>query len=99
MTRKATLSAWAAQLGADVPADPTVAQLEAAIESAISRPVVDTPSYSLREGFAANLAVLRQELPATIAAVRRNLLGIPDDGIYLLSESTEETWGSPPSPG
>jgi hypothetical protein len=74
MTRKSTLAAWAATLGADVPADATAAQLEQAIETAISKPA-DEPQYSLRDGIAANLAVLRSELPGTIRAVAANLRG------------------------
>jgi hypothetical protein len=69
MTRKATLQTWAAQLGASVPHDPTVAQLEQAIERAISSPAAATPSYTLRDGIRANLRVLRQELPGTARAV------------------------------
>lgn len=69
MTRKATLQTWAAQLGASVPPDPTVAQLEQAIESAISSPTPDAPSYTFRDGLRANLQVLRQELPGTAKAV------------------------------
>jgi hypothetical protein len=77
MTRKARLQAWAEQLGADVPADATAAQLEAAIETAIAASSADeAPSYSLRDGIAANLAVLRQELPSTARAVIANLRGV-----------------------
>jgi hypothetical protein len=75
MTRKAKLFSWADALGADVPADATAAQLEQAIETAIATPSADEPQYSLRDGIAANLAVLRQELPSTLAAVGANLFG------------------------
>jgi hypothetical protein len=69
MTRKATLQTWAAQLGASVPHDPTVAQLEQAIERAIAKPSAAGPQYTLRDGLRANLRVLREELPGTARAV------------------------------
>ena len=74
MTKKAKLAAWADALGAAVPADATVAQLEAAIEAAIAQPAAE-PQFTLRDGLAANLAVLRQELPGTARAVAANLRG------------------------
>ena len=74
MTKKATLATWADALGAAVPADATVPQLEQAIETAIAKPA-DEPQYSLRDGIAANLAVLRSELPGTVRAVVANLRG------------------------
>ncbi|NJM58200.1 MAG: hypothetical protein HC857_13220 [Synechococcales cyanobacterium RU_4_20] len=43
MTRKATLNAWAKRLGAELPADATVSQLEAAIEQAIAHPTDQDP--------------------------------------------------------
>jgi predicted glycosyltransferase len=78
MTRKSKLSAWAESLGAVSAAESanmTAAQLEAAIENAIVTPSESQPQYSLRDGIAANWAVIRQELPDTIAAVRSNLFG------------------------
>ena len=75
MTKKARLVAWADALGADVPADATVSQLEQAIETAIAQPAEEHHQYSLRDGIAANLAVLRQELPGTARAVIANLRG------------------------
>jgi hypothetical protein len=69
MTRKATLQTWASRLGLPVPEDATAAQLEQAIESAISSPAAATPSHTLRDGIRANLSVLRQELPGTARAV------------------------------
>jgi hypothetical protein len=76
MTKKARLATWAATLGADVPPDATAAQLEAAIENAIATPSADEPQYSLRDGIAANLQVIRQELPSTARAVIANLRGV-----------------------
>jgi hypothetical protein len=80
MTRKARLQTWAAQLNAPVPVDATAAQLEAAIESAISTPAATTtaagePQFTLRQGIAANLAVLRSELPSTIRTVAAQFRG------------------------
>ena len=69
MTRKATLQTWAAHLGLPVSDDATAAQLEQAIERAISSPAAATPSHSLRDGIRANLRVLREELPGTARAV------------------------------
>ena len=76
MTRKARLQAWAEQLGADVPTDATAAQLEAAIETAIATPSTEYPQHTFRQGLAANLQVLRQELPSTARAVIANLRGV-----------------------
>ena len=67
MTRKVRLQAWAAQLNAPVPADPTVAQLEQAIEAAISSPA--TTGFTFSEGLSNNLRVLKEELPGTAKAV------------------------------
>jgi hypothetical protein len=75
MTRKARLAAWAEQLGVNLPETATAAQLEAAIENAIAKPTAEAPSYSFRQGLAANLQVIRQELPSTFAAVAANLFG------------------------
>jgi len=76
MTRKARLAAWAEQLGVNLPETATAAQLEQAIENAIAKPAeAEAPQYSLRDGIAANLAVLRQELPGTVSAVASNLFG------------------------
>lgn len=69
MTRKATLQTWASHLGLPVSEDATAAQLEQAIESAISSPPDAAPSYTLRDGIRANLRVLREELPGTARAV------------------------------
>lgn len=73
MTRKATLQSWAKRLNADVSADASVAQLEAAIEVAISQPSGDEPQYSLRDGFINNARVVRRELPSTAKAIASNL--------------------------
>ncbi len=73
MTCKTTLMRWASTLGVDLPASATAAQLEAAIESTIAKPA-DT-SITFRQGIQNNLAVLRQELPNTVHAVKMNLLG------------------------
>jgi hypothetical protein len=77
MTKKARLVAWADALGLDCGTDATAAQLESAIENAISQSgdSADEPRFTLRDGIAANLAVLRQELPSTFAAVGANLFG------------------------
>ena len=57
----------------------TAAQLEQGIsEALVKRDRVageDEPQYSLRDGIAANLAVLRSELPGTVRAVAANLRG------------------------
>lgn len=73
MTRKAKLLTWAESLGADVPADATVAQLEVAIEAAIATPAA--PQYSFRDGLRNNARVIREELSGTARAVARNLFG------------------------
>jgi predicted glycosyltransferase len=79
MTRKSKLSAWAESLGAVSAAESanmTAAQLEAAIENAIVTPSESQPQFTLRDGIAANLAVLRSELPSTARAVIANLRGV-----------------------
>ena len=85
MTRKSTLIEWGHHLGVVTDAaqgqEMTAAQLEQGIAEALVRrdrvagEDADEPQYSLRDGIAANLAVLRQELPSTLAAVGANLFG------------------------
>jgi hypothetical protein len=86
MTRKSTLIEWGHHLGVVSDAaqgqEMTATQLEQGISAALvkrDRAVAgesdDEPQYSLRDGIAANLAVLRSELPGTLRAVRSNLFG------------------------
>ena len=83
MTKKSTLIQWGHHLGvvsdAQQGQDMTAAQLEQGIsEALVKRDRVageDEPQYSLRDGIAANLAVLRSELPGTVRAVVANLRG------------------------
>ena len=71
MTRKTTLFEWADNLNCDVDADSTISELEKAISAKLAQPEV----LPFRQAMAANIEVLRQELPSTARAVAANLWG------------------------
>jgi hypothetical protein len=90
MTRKSTLIEWGHHLGVVSDAaqgqEMTAAQLEQSISEALVKrdrvvagepeaAAADEPQYSLRDGLAANLAVLRSELPSTIRTVAAQFRG------------------------
>jgi len=72
MTRKPTLERWATRLGANLPADSTVKQLEEGIEEAIAD--LTEPPPTLGEALSNNWAVLRAEVPAAVKEIANNLL-------------------------
>jgi hypothetical protein len=86
MTRKSTLIEWGHHLGVVLDAqqgqEMTATQLEQGISEALvkrdrvaSGEPADEPQYSLRDGLAANLAVIRSELPSTIRTVAAQFRG------------------------
>ena len=86
MTRKSTLIEWGHHLGVVLDAqqgqEMTATQLEQGISEALvkrnrvaSGEPAGEPQYSFRDGLAANLQVLRQELPSTIRTVAAQFRG------------------------
>ena len=86
MTRKSTLIEWGHHLGVVLDAqqgqEMTATQLEQGISEALVKrdrvaagEPAGEPQYSLRDGLAANLAVLRSELPSTIRTVAAQFRG------------------------
>jgi hypothetical protein len=83
MTKKSTLIEWGYHLGVISDSQQAQGMTAAQIEQGISEALVkrdhiageDEPQFNLRDGIAANLAVLRSEMPTTARAVLANLFG------------------------
>lgn len=83
MTRKSTLIQWGHHLGVVSDAHQGQEMTMTALEQGISQALVerdrlvadaDEPQYTLRDGLAANLQVLRVEALPTVRAIAANLL-------------------------